>query len=180
MLVEEITEKNILSVLVGRNIMLPWRCQNDLNIVVPYEVYTSFLRYMVSSGICYLPSGIELYRKALQKGNEILLHRLYLRDISTSIYNEVAISSNYGKDATLISISYKDDYTEITLEEMLCRLNSLGAEAIRDSAEKLNRQCFNCGLVTTKLSEWNLTLYYYSVYLRALTTKKPEKEKLIV
>lgn len=180
MLIEEATENNILSLLVGRNIMLPWRCQSDLNIIVPFEEYKNFLGQMVDSGVCYLAGSIDLYHKALQKGNEILLHRLYLRDLSTSVYNEVSVASNYGKDATLISTGYQTDFTEITFEEMLTRLNDLGVEKIKEATEKLNRQCYDCSIVPNKLSEWNLILYYYSIYLRALTTVNPNKEKLKV
>lgn len=180
MMIEELTEQNILSLLVGRSIMLPWRCQSDLNIIVPYEEYSKFLMHMVNGGICYLDGDIDVYHKALQKGNELLLHRLYLRDLSASIYNEVSISYNYGKDATLISTGYQTGFEEITLADMLVRLREIGKEKINEATAKLSKQMFASVINVNELSEWNLTLYYYSVYLRALTTSIPRKEKIIV
>lgn len=175
MFIEELTENNILSLLVGRNIMLPWRCQSDLNIIVPFQEYGKFVQRMVNGSVSYLSGDIDVYRKALTKGNELLLHRLYLRDLSISVYNEVAISHNYGKNATLISTGYTSCDEEFTLEEMLVRLNEMGSPRIRDSAEKLSIQCYSSGMNVQGLTQWNLTLYYYSVFLRALTTENPKR-----
>lgn len=180
MLIEQATENNILSLLVGRNIMLPWRCQSDLNIVVPFEEYQSFIKQMTEHEVCYLPGSIEVYRKALQKGNEVLLHRLYLRDLSASVYNEVGLSSNYGKDATLISTGYEEECSQMTLPEMLNKLNEFDSGSVQQAVSKLTSQCFDCRLTVSRLSNWNLALYYYSVYLRVLTTANPNKEVLIM
>ena len=160
--------------------MLPWRCQSDINIIVPYEEYKAFVLDMINSSVCYLDGNIDVYRKATEKGNELLLHRLYLRDVSASIYNEVSISYNYGKDATLISTGYNADYEERTLASTIQKIQPFEKVKINSAVEKLSKQMFTCIINIEELSEWNLALYYYSVYLRILTAEVPKKEKLIV
>lgn len=172
---EIVTQDNILSLLVARNIMLPWRCQSDLEIVIPYEEYRKYINKMVLSGVCYIDGNIGTYERAINEKEDNLLHRLYLRDVSGSIYNEVCLSYSYGRDATFITTSYETEYKKLTPVRVMELLQEFGQNEIKTASQKLMNQFYECTIDVNSLSRYNLTLYYYSIYLRILTTKSKQR-----
>ncbi len=172
---EILTSDNILSILVGRGVMLPWRCQSDLQIVVPFNEYRKFVTSMVSSGVTYLDCDVATYEKALTLPTDKLLHRLFVRDLSGSIYNEISLSYSYGKDATLITAGY-DSEKALTLSESIQWLaKAFSRDEIQTARMRLKNQYIHCSVDDSRLTEWNLGVLFYGVMLRAMSVADKER-----
>lgn len=178
--------ENLASVLMGKNIMLPWRGQKDVVISVPYSEWLKFIR---GYGSYLRHRGPLDYRKAAQFGNTDMSIRYFLYDISWAQYSELACSQNMAADATLI-LPYFDDGRWIQIDEVYASLEEINLQEVQKYHNRLRavtRGYYNLiggtdlalGLVDlSNLSAWNAFVFQVCMYLQSRSSNQIKTEKL--
>lgn len=177
---------NLASVLMGKNIQFPWRGQRNVIISVPYVEWLKFIKKYKSMLQYRKPLD---YQRMLSSEDEGIRIRYFMYDISWALYSELALSSNIGKDATLI-LPHFDGGKNIGIVEAVRTVYSMTDEEVQqrhNSLKAVTRNYYGLcgdtdlqyGLVDTLiLSEWNTLVFNIVIYLQSRSSKKIDTEKL--
>jgi hypothetical protein len=178
--------KNLASVLMGKNIQFPWRSQRDVVISVPYSEWLKFIQNYGE----YLVQRKPLdYAKAAMQGNSDMSIRYFLYDISWAQYSELACSSNVSQDSTLI-LPYFDDGKVVTISDLIKEVDSISDSDVTKYANRLSAVTRNYydlvgsidnsfGLVdASNLSTWNSFIFKVCIYLQSKSQNNIKTEKL--
>ena len=118
-----VDETQLASILFAKNIMLPWRSQKDLIIYVPFSAWKKFVKNFKNIPIQRNPVNYNLLCR-VEKPNVWVVN--FLQDIAISMYNEVSVSANHDKDATII-LPYFEDGDNRFIGDVIKDCNSLTA-----------------------------------------------------
>ena len=164
--------RNLISVLMGKNLYFPWRSQSDVCIIVPYDEWLGFIGSMQP----YLRNRGVLSPATILQSDEDIKMRMFLCDIGWAQYSELVFSSNVGKDSTIIIPSFKKA-DNVGKSDVLDFMYSVGVDAMKKSLDfykNMDNYYYalfgpnSNGVIRIhydKLSDFNKEVYYMCLYL---------------
>lgn len=160
----ELNKDNMLSFLMGKNVSLPWRGQQDVCVYIPFDEW----RKCISENLDILSKREPIhYKEAIERKSDKLLYRYFMYDCGWSLFNEVMLSSNAYSNATAIFPKF-DNGKSLSVEKLIEKTTALSSS---DIDKYLNRylgsypKCINTPVEC--MTAWNYQLYLSSLYLQS-------------
>lgn len=177
---------NLASVIMGKNIYLPWRGQKELIIQLPYSAWLDFIKERIE--LIQYRKPLD-YRAMLSKHDDAVNVRYFMYECAWALYSELAITSSRGEDATLI-LPYFDSGENITLSDIIDEVRKMSTddfEKYHSYLRAATKNYYDIGgmnninwilLDTENLSDWNRLLFYVCIYIQSRSSKYVETKKL--
>lgn len=162
---------NLMSVIMGTGVSMTWRGQKGLVIRVPFAEWYSFVEKNCDLLVNRSPFNCK---EMLQSGKKYNWYKIFLWDVIRAQYNELCISSNTGKDCTVIIPDCGDGSTAMNLVDCVTSYNSLSNDEVKEALSMIRALKPSAPmLVSPTLSAWNNNLFSYCIYLQhfALNSK---------
>lgn len=160
---------NMMSVIMGKDIYLPWRGQSNVVVNIPYEEWKDFIK----GNINVLRNRTPLdYEKILSSDKELLSYRYFMFDCGWSLYNEVMISANVFQSATAILPSFIDG-NNILFDSIISTAESISRADMNKYISRYtsaNPKC--CYVPIETLSNWNFSLLLLSLHIQSFAYSK--------
>lgn len=153
-----VNRENAISVFMGYNINVGWRCQPDITLRVPYVEWLEFNK------------NISMF-KLSPRANDI--HGYFL-DLALAQYQEVMYANGYHTDATPI-LAYNIGSESIGMNDLINKVKSISSYALQPYILQLQEESSKyysvlthnrinmVSLDTKHISPWNLNLYYLAI-----------------
>lgn len=180
-------KNNLASIIMGKNIAFPWRSQRDILISVSFDEWYSFIENYYE--LIKHRSPLD-YSKVLNPDAPYDRKiRFFWFEMSWALYSELAISSNVGKDATLILPCFVDG-SPISILDVVKDVNAMDSKLVdkyHNNLKAATRNYYNIlkdtdmlfGLVdTTQLSDWNMFIFKVCIYLQSRSSNTLETKML--
>lgn len=151
----QIDANHMMSVICGVKVDQPWRSQRGVELIVPYSEWLDFMK-------TYGAMLKERSPYAQYYGNddcsEEQILRSYMYHVASSLYNEIMISANNEKEATLI-VPYSEEWQVIEQNDLVGLLDSVTQDDLY-TAQEIFAEANPCTyhLYHGYLSSWNLSL----------------------
>lgn len=163
-----VSSTNMISIFAGKDVVHPYRFQQNVRFEIPFTEYVSFVKQMVDLDVQgVLHFKLERYVDSLKHNKLDILRKYYLIDLSIAIQNEIALSNAYGYQATKITHNFDDlNIADKTIEDMIVILSTFEKDVtmqVREYLQSSSPRKFEY----RQLSHHNKVLYMYAIYLWA-------------
>lgn len=168
--VENLTHNQLLGIFVKSDISYPHRFQPFVTFKISFSEYVKFCELSLKVDYFVLNHARDEYVKAIRRGDEIYLKRLYYYDLSCVILNEVYTSIKYKKEGTVYLHTFDESSPSVS-----CNLSEIDKivhliderafnKAIMQIADKTpsfiqdavisehNQQLLNCAIIMRSVS----------------------------
>ncbi len=167
----DVDSSHMMPIIMATGVEQVWRGQPTVILKVPFGEWFSFVND--NCDLLQERSPFDHKKFIDNPGITINWFKIFMWDIVHSQLNELSISSNKGRDATIILPIFENGQLSFTFEEVIECYASLTEEEYIDVDENILafRPCvppFN----SEGLSEHNCQVYCYLLGLQHLTTKK--------
>lgn len=161
-----LAKDNLMSVVFGKDVWLPWRGQSCLSLYIPYSEWLLFRNeYKHILKDRQLPDYVSLNSGT---SPEELQFRDYMFDVGWALYNEVMLSANKYKDATLILPMFEGVSESLTVIECANIASYFDEGEFNKYYNNFVNMIPNSTYVEwVDMSEWNQNLLYLSIYLQS-------------
>jgi hypothetical protein len=177
-----VSRNHMLSIFAGNTVdELPYRFQPKVQFILSFGEYSAFCRMAADAGIPCLCFKGSLHTKAFDTGNTNLLRRLFYMDISRAALAEVMMAIGAGRESTIITHLFEENCISrsIKLQDASLEYDKL-PEDVKTKALNSIQSEFLPGIQFTQLSEHNMTVLSYALYLRSLSfMSEPEVLNLV-
>lgn len=158
-----VDNKHLLSIFAGSDYNQPYRFQPYVKIVVPFEEYRIFVRDVLSSSLRGIFNA-DMYQRALDYMDDTKLVKLYYRDLSEAIIDELKWACRRNKEATQIQHQFVDGIG-ITTDTFEQACDFLTAEVVKIAGDDLSK---SISPYLSSFSSHNRRLFSYAVVLRSM------------
>lgn len=172
-MIEILTNRNnLISLMYGIDIDLPWRSQPNVFINIPFEEWLSYVR---ANSETLREHGLFDYEQVLND-KSIDLTKIYYTDIAHIQLNELAISSNKHKDATRIVPSFKMSNSIVKYNDIVKSVKDMDIQRKQKAEEDLMRYLpqIKTQIIKEHLSPFNQDVYAYCLYIQNLVTENTQ------
>lgn len=172
-MIEILTNRNnLISLMYGIDIDLPWRSQQNVYINIPYEEWLSFV---MTNSETLKGHGLFDYEQILND-KSIDLTKIYYTDIAHIQLNELAISSNKHKNATRIVPSFKTSDSIIKYKDAVQVVREMDSQRISAAEDSLKKYLpeIKTKIIYEQLSSFNRDVYAYCLYIQNLVTENTQ------
>lgn len=160
---------NLMSLMYGIDIDLPWRSQSNVSINIPFD---EWLMFVSSNAETLSGHGLFEYEQVL-KDKSIDLTKIYYTDIAHIQLNELAISANKYKDATHIVPSFQTSDSVVKYRDAVQAIKEMDSQRISKAEQDLKKYLpeIRTQIVKERLSDFNKDVYAYCLYIQNLVTE---------
>lgn len=169
-----VDSRHMMPVIMATGVEQVWRGQPTVIFRVPFSEWFTFVKD--NKDLLQERSPFD-HKKYIDNPNiNINWFKVFMWDIVHSQLNELSLSSNRGRDATIILPVFESGQASYTFNEVIDYCNNLDEDSLQDTLDNvwLFRPCPN-PFSMEGLSEHNENIYCYLLGLQHLTMCKDLK-----
>lgn len=168
----QVDSSNLASIIMGKNIWLPWRGQRNTMIQIPFDEWLTFISE--NRGLLSNRSPLD-YSRILDEDVPDRKKKFFLIECSWAQFNEVMVSSSRGQDACVI-VPICDDSLHVEVAEAINEVKKFTSENFSMYYGRLTRMRPRVAEIPIQaMSSWNVDVLMLSVYLQYMAYQNPIK-----
>ena len=167
----QVDSSNLASIIMGKNVWLPWRGQRNIVIQIPFDEWLKFISENRGLLSCRSPLNYSLILDEVNVEDRV--KKFFLIDCSWALFNEVMVCSSRGQDACVI-VPICDDSLHIDAATAISQIKELDNETFKLFYGRLVRMKPRISEIPLQvMSSWNVDVLMLSVYLQYMAYQIP-------